>query len=63
MVSSEAMMQVQMCGFLWTHKIEKAFSFWELCPSDPHHAVFGQFVCYFIVTMINVYWSMDAAII
>jgi len=23
----------------------------------------GQFVCYFSMTVINVYWSMDAAII
>jgi len=29
----------------------------------PHHAVFGQFVCYCSETVINVYWSMDAAII
>jgi len=29
-------------------------------PPDPHHAVF---VCCFSVTVINVYWSMDAAII
>jgi len=32
-------------------------------PPDPHRAVFGQFVCYFLVTVINVYWSMVAAII
>ena len=31
-------------------------------PPDPHCAVFGQFVCYFSVTVINVYRSIDAAI-
>jgi len=46
-------MQVQICGFLWTQN-RKGIS---------HHAVFGQFVCYFSVTVINVYWSMDAVII
>jgi len=34
-----------------------------LCPMPRHLAVFGQFVCYFSVTVIDVFWSMDAAII
>ena len=26
-------------------------------------SLLGQFVCYFSVTVVNVYWSIDAAII
>jgi len=59
----DTVIQVQICGFLWSCKIEKAFSFRGALSPDPHRAVFGQFVCYFSVTVINVYWSMDAAII
>jgi len=57
------MIQVQICGFLWTLEIEKAYSFRGASPLILHHAVFRQFVCYFLVTVMNVYWSMDAAII
>jgi len=32
-------------------------------PLTSHYAVFGHFVCYFSVAVINIYWSMDAAII
>ena len=32
-------------------------------PLTPNRTVFGQSVCYFSVTVINAYWSMDAAIV
>jgi len=32
-------------------------------PPDPHSAVFGQFVCYFSLTVISIYWSMNATVI
>ena len=60
---ADTMMQVQICGFLWTCKLERAFSFKGFFAPWPHRAVFGQFVCYFLVTVINIYWSMDAAIV
>ena len=44
MWEADTKMQVQICGFLWTRKIEKAFSFMGLCPLTLHRAVFGQFV-------------------
>ena len=64
MCEADTMIQVQIYGFLWPRKIEKALSFREASPltPPPHHAVFGQFVCYFSVTVINVYWSMDSVI-
>jgi len=32
---SDTVMQVQICGFLWTHKIDEAFSFRGLHPLAP----------------------------
>ena len=43
----DTMMQVQICGFLCTRKIEKAFSFRGFGPPDLHCEGFGQIVCHF----------------
>ena len=58
------MLQVQICGLLWTqNRIGiQLIRFRGLCPWPPC-AVFRQFVCYCSVTVIDVYWGMDTAII
>ena len=31
----------QICGFRWTRKIKKAFSFKGLCPLTPHRGIYS----------------------